>query len=120
MLDVNQARQIASSWIDAWNSHDLDRILAHYTDDFEITSPMIARITGDSSCCLRGKNAVGAYWAKALQHVPDLRFELIDVLVGATSITIYYRSVLETRASEVIWLNDAGLIERAVVHYDQV
>jgi hypothetical protein len=32
------ADALASSWVAAWNSHDLARILDHYTDDFEITS----------------------------------------------------------------------------------
>ncbi|MDQ6926152.1 MAG: nuclear transport factor 2 family protein, partial [Candidatus Eremiobacteraeota bacterium] len=34
-----EARAFAKSWIDAWNAHDIEGILAHYTDDFEMSSP---------------------------------------------------------------------------------
>ena len=30
------ARRFAEEWIAAWNAHDLERILAHYTDDFDV------------------------------------------------------------------------------------
>ena len=76
MIDKIFAEHFANEWIDSWNSHDLDRILSHYTDDFEMSSPLIVQITGESSGTLKGKQAVGDYWAKALARIPDLRFEL--------------------------------------------
>ena len=36
------AERFATDWIAAWNSHDLDRVLTHYEDDFEMSSPLIA------------------------------------------------------------------------------
>jgi len=56
------AEHFASDWIDSWNSHDLQRILSHYADDFEMSSPVITQLART----LRGKAAVGAYWAKTL------------------------------------------------------
>lgn len=41
MLENNFAEHFAADWIDSWNSNDLGRILSHYTDDFEMTSPVI-------------------------------------------------------------------------------
>ena len=41
MLENNFAEHFAADWIDSWNSHDLGRILSHYTDDFEMSSPII-------------------------------------------------------------------------------
>jgi ketosteroid isomerase-like protein len=39
MMTAEFAAQFAEEWIAAWNSHDLDRILSHYADDFEMASP---------------------------------------------------------------------------------
>ena len=36
MIEQAFAEQFATEWIEAWNSHDLQRNLAHYTDDFEM------------------------------------------------------------------------------------
>lgn len=68
------AREFAQEWIAAWNSHDLERILSHYEDGFSMTSPVIIQLTGEASGRLIGKQAVGAYWAKALKLIPNLHF----------------------------------------------
>lgn len=36
-----EKNEFAIKWIDSWNSHDLDKILDHYDDNFSIISPMI-------------------------------------------------------------------------------
>ncbi len=77
--------------MDAWNAHDLDQVLAHYQDDFVLQSPMITVVTGNPSGRLQGKAAIRAYWAAALARLPDLHFELQDVLLGAECLTLYYR-----------------------------
>ncbi|RZU47990.1 SnoaL-like protein [Fluviicoccus keumensis] len=91
VIDDAFARRFAAEWMAAWNAHDLDRVLAHYRDDFSFRSPMITIVTGDPSGQLQGKAAVRAYWAAALQRLPQLRFELCDVLLGADCLTLYYR-----------------------------
>jgi ketosteroid isomerase-like protein len=74
MIDKNFAEHFARDWIDSWNSHELDRILSHYSDQFEMSSPVIIQVVGEPSGTLKGKDAVGAYWAKALSLISDLRF----------------------------------------------
>jgi ketosteroid isomerase-like protein len=84
-------RQFAASWIAAWNAHDLDAVLAHFCEDFEFSSPLIKPFANEPSGKLVGKNAVRAYWQIGLTRLPDLRFELVDVLTGVDSLTILYR-----------------------------
>ncbi|MEI8247817.1 MAG: hypothetical protein WCI51_18415 [Lentisphaerota bacterium] len=40
----NSALEFATEWIAAWNSHDLNRVLSHYSEDFETSSPFIAKM----------------------------------------------------------------------------
>ena len=91
MINRTFAERFANEWIDAWNSHDLGRILSHYTDEFEMSSPIIVQMMGEPSGTLKGKKAVGAYWAKALAVFPDLHFDLVSTFIGANSITLYFR-----------------------------
>ena len=116
MLDKTFADHFAAEWIAAWNSHDLDRILSHYRDDFEMTSPLIAQIAGEPSGMLTGQAAVSAYWSKALEHMPDLHFDLISTLVGASSIALYYRGARGLSA-EVFHFDDSGKVSKAFAHY---
>ena len=110
------ARHFAEAWITAWNAHDLESILSHYTDDFEMSSPVIVSLQNEPSGTLYGKAAVKDYWAKALQRFPDLRFELLDVFTGVNSIVIYYRGPRGLGA-EQFWLNAQGKVSRASAHY---
>ena len=61
MIDKKFAEHFARDWIDSWNSHDLERILSHYSDQFEMSSPVIIQVAGEPSGTLKGKDAVGAY-----------------------------------------------------------
>ncbi len=116
MLENNFAEHFAADWIDSWNSHSLDRILSHYTDDFEMTSPVIIKVAGEPSGTLKGKENVGSYWAKALQLVPELHFELVTTLIGVNSITLYYKGVRGLSA-EVFQFNQEGKVTKAYAHY---
>ena len=55
MIDKVFSEHFARQWIDSWNSHDLGRILSHYSDDFEMSSPLIINIVGEPSGMLKGK-----------------------------------------------------------------
>ena len=107
----------SNEWIAAWNSHDLPRILSHYSDDFEMSSPYIAQIAGEPSGTLKGKLKVGAYWQNALQHFPRLHFELVEVLMGVSSLAMYYKSNVANRmVLEVLSLDEQGRIVRGHAH----
>ena len=110
------ADEFAHEWIEAWNAHDLERILSHYADDFEMSSPYIAQIAGEASGTLTGKAAVRAYWKLALSRMPDLRFELVSTLVGAHSLTLYYRGA-RGMAAEVFFFDASHQVVRAAAHY---
>jgi ketosteroid isomerase-like protein len=116
MMDKGFAEHFANEWIAAWNSHDLNRILAHYEDDFEMSSPVIMALAGEPSGKLRGKAAVGAYWTKALQSTPDLRFELVTALAGVDSVTVYYKGHRGLSA-EVLHFSPDGKVRAAFAHY---
>lgn len=116
MIDKEFANQFATEWIASWSAHDLNRILAHYTDDFEMSSPGIIRVADEPSDRLKGKEKIGAYWAKAFQIFPELHFELLTTLIGVNSITLYYKGVLGLSA-EVFYFTPEGKVSSAYAHY---
>lgn len=118
MITKEFARSFANEWIAAWNAHDLDRILSHYADDFEMSSPFVVKIANEPSGTLKGKKTVEAYWRRSLERVPDLHFELLEALTGVDSICAIYKSVLGLRAVEWFWFNEAGRVKKAMAHYD--
>jgi hypothetical protein len=116
-IDNAFAERFAAQWIEAWNTHDLAAVLAHYSDDLEMSSPYIMQIAGEPSGTLRGKPAVADYWKKALALMPDLKFELLSVLVGVNSITLYYKGARGRLVAEVVHFAADGKVVRAYAHY---
>lgn len=110
-------KNFANTWIASWNAHNMEDILSHYSDDIEITTPMIKLAAGIESGSLKGKDQVAAYWTKALQKIPDLHFELIDVMEGINSVALYYKSVMNKKAVEVMFFNDEGKVNRMYALY---
>ncbi|MEE9354044.1 MAG: nuclear transport factor 2 family protein [Methylococcaceae bacterium] len=107
----------AKEWLESWNSHDLDRILSHYSDDFEITTPMIKLALGVDTGTLSGKRNVREYWAVALKNMPSLHFELKEVTTSVNSIALYYKSVMGKMAIEVMFFDGGGKVNKVIAHY---
>ena len=116
MLKVDPLK-FSQEWIEAWNSHDLDRVLAHFSEDFSITTPMIKVALGVDTGTISGKDNVRKYWAAALVKIPDLKFELIEITSSVNSIALYYKSVMGKKAIEVMYFNELGLVNKVVAHY---
>jgi ketosteroid isomerase-like protein len=120
MITKEFAHHFAEEWVASWNAHDLDRVLSHYTDDFEMTSPYIIAIANEPSGALRGKDKVGEYWRNALKKFTDLRFDLIDVLFSVDTVVIYYYSVSKKgKVVEFFHFDPSGKVKKAIAHYDQ-
>ena len=116
-MDKPFVEHFTTDWIDSWNAHDLDRILSHYSDQFEMSSPAIIQVAGEPSGALQGKVAVRAYWKKALELIPDLQFELLQVLSGVNSITVHYKGARGRLAAEVFHFGPDQKVTRAFAHY---
>lgn len=117
MITSEFANQFSQEWLSAWNSHDLDAILSHYADDFEMISPYIVAIAGDPSGTLHGKKEIGQYWAAALAKNPGLCFDLRQVLIGVQSIVIYYQGI-SGMAGETFVFNQEGKVIKSIAHYE--
>ncbi len=117
MLTPEQADRFAHEWLAAWNAHDLERILAHYAEDVEFTSPFIVRVLGDPAGLVRGKAALRSYFARGLAAYPELWFTLRRVYPGVRSVVLEYESVNALLAAEVMELDAHGEIRRVQAHY---
>jgi len=81
-----------------------------------MSSPVIIKLAGEPSGTLKGKHAVGVYWTKALELMPNLHFDLLATLIGVDSITLYYQGA-RGPAAEVFHFNPNGKVARAYAHY---
>jgi hypothetical protein len=101
-MDLAQANDFVDAWLQAWNDHDLDRVLEHFTDDVVFTSPIAAQLVVGSEGTVRGKEALRQYWSEGLRRIPDLHFELVGVYLGVGVLVVNYRNQRGNLVNEVL------------------
>ncbi len=117
IMENIDAQKFAEEWVVAWNSHDMNRIMSHYSNDLTITTPMIKTIMGIEDGSLSDIAAIRNYWETALKKVPDLHFELFDAVAGVNSVALYYKSIMEKRVIEVMFFDDNAKVNKMYAHY---
>jgi hypothetical protein len=100
-VDIAAARAFAQQWVKDWNAHDVDALVAHYTDDVVFTSPVAVRLLGGDGV-IRGKAALHEYWSEGIRQIPDLHFEVVARYVGVNTLVINYRNQAGGVVSEVL------------------
>lgn len=117
MLTKEQAHQFAQEWVMAWNAHDLDQIMAHYEEDVELISPVVAQLLGLPDGKVTGKTNLRAYFQRGLVAYPSLRFDLENILWGLNSVVLYYKNQRGTHTGEYMELSPQGKVSRVVANY---
>jgi hypothetical protein len=110
-MDAAFAEQFASEWLAAWNGHDLEAILVHFSDEVVFTSPLAQRIVEGSDGVIRGKEALRAYWCEGLRRNPELRFEIEGLYLGVATIVIRYRNQTGGLVNEVLTFDGSLVVE---------
>lgn len=49
MTLILEAQEFAREWVEAWNSHNIDRIFEYYSEDFEMTNSIIFHVINDQT-----------------------------------------------------------------------
>lgn len=116
-LTAPVADRLARAWLEAFNAHRADQVVALFADDVTACSPVIERLRPDSGGRLRGKAAVQAFYEDGLRLVPDLRFTLVQVLSGIDQLTVLYRNQHDTLVAETLRIGGDGLVREVDVTY---
>jgi ketosteroid isomerase-like protein len=115
-----EADTFAARWADAWNARDVETVLEHFHDDIVFTSPTALAVVGVPT--VRGKDALRAYWLKALARVTSLHFSVDRTLwdPARRELAIIYTSGREgqtRRVSENLRFDAHGLVVEAEVFH---
>ena len=110
-------RDFAKEWVEAWNSHELERVLSHYDDAVTLVSPRARLVLGVEDGAVRGKGALRDYIKRALEKVPDLAFTLDRVFSGVNSIVVEFHTSDGRHGAELMEFAKNGRVARVTAHY---
>ncbi|NPA12356.1 MAG: nuclear transport factor 2 family protein [Aquificae bacterium] len=108
------------SWIEAWNSKDLEKILENYAETGELYDPKIKEVFPDTYI-LTGKENLKKYFEVILKVFPKLKIKPLGLWIkGHLALLEYYIYVDETSKIDVVskfYLNKQNLIQGHFVYY---
>lgn len=120
MITSDFAEHFAQDWIESWNAHDLERILAHYADDFEMSSRFIVTLMSVPSGTLKGKEQIRAYWARGLERRPALKFNLQKITFGVDTLALHCDSETGKNFVEWFFFADDNKVVKSLAHHDEI
>lgn len=90
-MDRAEAESFVEQWVADWNAHDVEALLAHFSDDVVFSSPAAVQILGGDGV-IRGKQALRRYWTEGIRQLPDLHFEIVGLYIGVSVLVVNYRN----------------------------
>lgn len=82
--------QLGRAWIDAFNAHDVARLVSLYAEDCTHTSPKIRALHPETGGKLVGRAALTTWWTDAIRRLPGLRYELTALTSNDERVVLEY------------------------------
>ncbi|GBL35724.1 hypothetical protein EMGBS15_13190 [Filimonas sp.] len=119
-FNMNDLKQIAVRWVDAFNAHDLDALLSLYDDEAQHYSPKLKIHKPDTMGLIKGKAALHDWWQDAFSRLPLLHYQIIRLMSDEEQVFMeYIRQVPgeeELRVGEVLVIQHGKIIASRVYH----
>jgi len=112
--------QIALKWLDAFNTHHLENLLALYHTDAKHYSPKLKIRQPETNGYVEGKAALRAWWQDAFERLPTLQYNVTALTANDSRVFMeYIRKVQgeeDMLVAEVLEIQ-AGLIVASRVYH---
>jgi steroid delta-isomerase-like uncharacterized protein len=85
-----QLNSLARAWLDAFNAHDVARLVSLYAEDCVHTSPKLRVLRPETKGEVRGRAALTDWWADALKRLPSLHYEPVAITASEERVVLEY------------------------------
>lgn len=120
MPDIQQNLEIAKRWFDAFNEHNLEKLLALYDDHAQHYSPKLKARRPETNGLVKGKAALRTWWQDAFDRLPTLRYTCTSLTADKDRVFMeYIRRVdgeQDMLVAEVLETKDGAIVASRVYH----
>lgn len=89
-MSAQNNKQIATKWFEAFNEHDLEKLLSLYDDNAQHFSPKLKVRKPDTQGLIKGKAALREWWQDAFDRLPSLQYEVIKLTADEEQVFMEY------------------------------
>ncbi|MES2513603.1 MAG: nuclear transport factor 2 family protein [Bacteroidota bacterium] len=115
-----QNKQIATKWFEAFNEHDLEKLLSLYDENAQHYSPKLKIRMPETKGLIKGKNALRDWWKDAFDRLPTLQYEVIKLTADDDRVFMeYIRHVSgeeDLSVGEVLQIDNELIVFSRVYH----
>lgn len=113
-------KAIAIKWFDAFNEHDLDKLLSLYADDAQHYSPKLKLHQPDTNGLIVGKEALRSWWQDSFARLPTLHYQPTKFIADDNSVFMEYIRTVDGEkpltVGEVLDIKDGLIVSSRVYH----
>ncbi len=111
---------IAAKWFEAFNEHDLEKLLSLYHDEAQHYSPKLKIRQPETNGMVSGKPALRAWWQDAFDRLPTLSYLPTSFTANNDRVFMEYaRKVAgepDMLVAEVLEIKDGLIVASRVYH----
>lgn len=111
---------IARAWFDAFNAHDLEKLLQLYHAEADHYSPKLKVLHPETHGLIKGKEALRNWWRDAFHRLPTLRYEMISLTANDDRVFMEYKRHVQGEevilVGEVLEIKNNAIIASRVYH----
>lgn len=89
-MSAQNNKQIATKWFEAFNEHDLEKLLSLYDDNAQHFSPKLKVRKPETQGLIKGKAALREWWQDAFDRLPSLQYEVIKLIADEEQVFMEY------------------------------
>ena len=89
-MSVQTNKHIAIKWFEAFNEHDLEKLLSLYDDTAQHYSPKLKIRMPETNGLIKGKLPLRAWWQDAFDRLPTLKYEVIKLTADDEQVFMEY------------------------------
>ena len=120
MNSIELNRQIALTWIEAFNEHSLEKLLGLYAEDAAHYSPKLKLRQPETNGWISGKSTLRSWWSDAFTRLPSLQYKLKNLVADDRQVIMEYQRKVngepDIMVAEVLEIEN-GLISRSRVYH---
>jgi len=120
MTTQTELKNIATQWFDAFNEHDLDKLLRLYDDNAKHYSPKLKIRQPETAGIVSGKAALGEWWRDAFARLPTLHYTPTSLTASDDRVFMEYVRLVDNEpdmlVAEVLEIADGLIVASRVYH----
>jgi limonene-1,2-epoxide hydrolase len=113
-------QSIAFKWFDAFNSHQLEKLLDLYDDEAKHFSPKLKIRKPETNGYVTGKQALREWWKDAFERLPSLHYKVTSLTANNDRVFMEYIRTVDGEedmlVAEVLEVKNGKIIASRVYH----